>query len=115
MKGKNTRNAHHNILLLAEIDARRVVEIGMTTNNKCRNPKITRNPINALFMCTSGCSRNARISRERLLACCHVPVTHCFSELAVIVFPLCLRRNSFDGIPMFDKLVAGNTKQVKKG
>jgi hypothetical protein len=50
MIGRNTRNAHHNILLLPEIVARRVVVIGMTTSNRCKIPNIIRNPINALSM-----------------------------------------------------------------
>lgn len=59
MNGSNARNAHHNILLFPEIFARRVVVIGTTTSNRCKIMNITRNPINALSMCASGCSHNA--------------------------------------------------------
>jgi hypothetical protein len=64
MSGRNTRNEHHNILLLPEIDARRVVVIGTTTSNRCKIPNTTRNPINALSMCASSCSHNAHISGQ---------------------------------------------------
>lgn len=59
MSGRNTRNEHHNILLLPEIDARKVVVIGTTTSNKCKTPNNTRNPISALSNCISGCTHNA--------------------------------------------------------
>ena len=64
MNGRKKRKAHHNILLLPEIVACRVVVIGTTTSNRCKSPNTTRNPINALFMCASSCSHNASHQRQ---------------------------------------------------
>lgn len=51
MKGRITRNAHQKILLLAEIDARRVVLIGTTISNRCKIPNIIKNPNIAFSTC----------------------------------------------------------------
>jgi hypothetical protein len=61
MNGRITRNAHHNILLIPEIGARRVVLIGTIISNKWIAPNTTKNPINALSIRSSNCLHNSRI------------------------------------------------------
>lgn len=92
MNGRNARNAHHRILLLPEIGARRVVVIGTTTSIKCKIPNTTRNPINALSMCVSVCSHNASHQRQSsrdagILSDCMCLLEGIVSLLAVFIVP----------------------------
>lgn len=58
MIGSITRNAHQASLLLAEMEARKVVLIGTTINSRWNSPNNIKKPFNALSIFTSSCFHN---------------------------------------------------------